>query len=505
MDTPELHRDKHENYFQNWLSVIGGILSIFFFSILLFLFILDFWQEHGNPYLGAITYLIAPGFLIGSLLLIIVGAWRERGKRLKRGYIRRFPHIDFNNPVHQKRAFVIIGVTTLFILFTMFGTYRAYEFTESVTFCGRLCHQVMHPEYTAYHNSPHARVACAACHIGHGADWFVRSKLSGTYQIYSVLAKKYSRPIETPIKNLRPAQETCEQCHWPQQFFGAVEQDRFYYLSDEKNTEWRTQLLMLVGGGTPPYGKKEGIHWHMNINNEVEYVATDEERQVIPWVRKIASDGTEEIFVEEGSGYSAENLPKGELRKMDCMDCHNRPSHIFKSPLEALNEAFAYGALDRSLPYLKREATKALLGSYSSQAEAAQKIEKSLLDFYGTKYPELASSDALKKSITAVIEIYRVNFFPAMKVSWKEYPDNIGHFIFSGCFRCHDGKHRSAQGTIIKNDCQSCHKIISQGNPSDPLTMENSANGLEFKHPDPEIGDAWKEMACTDCHTGGLD
>src|SRR3989338_891437 len=296
--------DKQESYFQNWISVIGGILSVFLFAVLLFLFILDFWSKQVNPYLGAITYLILPIFLVASLLMIPLGALRERSQRHKRGYVRKFPQIDFNNPLHQKLAFTTIGVITLFLLFTMFGTYHAYEFTESVTFCGKLCHQVMKPEHTAYKNSPHARVACVECHIGPGADWFVRSKLSGTYQVYSVLFKKYHRPIETPIKNLRPAQETCEQCHWPRQFFGAVEQDRQYFLSDEANTEWQTKMLMLVGGGIPPYGKKEGIHWHMNISNEVHYVATNGKRQVIPWVKVVGADGKEEVYVSEDSGYS---------------------------------------------------------------------------------------------------------------------------------------------------------------------------------------------------------
>ncbi|MBI1977660.1 MAG: NapC/NirT family cytochrome c [Candidatus Omnitrophica bacterium] len=498
----ETGRDKKESsYFQNWISVIGGICSVTLFSVILFLFILDFWSKQVNPYLGVITYLIAPVFLIASLLLIPLGAWRERSRRHKRGYVRKFPHIDFNNPTHQKLAFMTIGVSTLFLLFTMFGTYHAYEFTESVTFCGVLCHQVMKPEHTAYKHSPHARVSCVECHIGSGADWFVRSKLSGTYQIYSVLFGKYHRPIETPIKNLRPAQETCEQCHWPRQFFGAVEQDHQYFLSDEANTEWQTKMLMLVGGGMPPYGKKEGIHWHMNISNDVHYIATDEKRQVIPWVKVVGADGKEEVYVSEDSGYSQAKPPSGELRRMDCMDCHNRPSHIFKSPQEAVNEALAFGALDRTLPYLKREAVRVLTKEYASHEEARGKIQGELEKFYQTKYPEVWSSkkEALEQSIHTVIDIYQTNFFPEMKVSWNVYPDNIGHLISPGCFRCHDGKHKTAEGKMIRTDCKACHVIVAQGSP--PL-METNVDGLEFKHPE-EIGEAWKETACSDCHTGG--
>jgi len=493
--------DQKKSLFQNWTSVIGGICSTFFFAVILFLFILDFRAKHVNPYLGVITYLVAPGFLVASLLLIPIGAFRERKRRYKRGYVQRFPHIDFNDPTHQKIAFATISVVTLFLLFTMVGSYKAYEFTESVTFCGKLCHQVMEPEFTAYQHSPHARVACVECHIGPGADWFVRSKISGSYQIYSVLFKKYHKPIETPVKNLRPAQETCEQCHWPRQFFGAVEQNRHYFLSDEANTEWKTRMLMFVGGGIPPFGKREGIHWHMNINNRVEYIASDEKRQVIPWVKKIGPDGREGIYVDETSGFTADTPPKGELRRMDCMDCHNRPSHIYQSPNEAVNEALTYGAMDKTLPFIKAESVKALTGTYASHEEAKVKIKWQLEEFYKNQYPEIWNSrkSSIDRSIDALVEIYRTNFFPQMGVSWQVYPDHIGHKDFLGCFRCHDGRHKTQDGKVLTKDCKSCHNIIEQGPVAGVL--EQSAEGLEFKHPG-DIGDSWKEMNCSECHTG---
>ena len=359
----------------------------------------------------------------------------------------------------------------------------------------------MEPEHTAYKRSPHARVACVECHIGPGADWFVRSKFTGSYQIYSVLFKKYHKPIETPVKNLRPAQETCEQCHWPQQFFGAVEQDHHYFLSDETNTEWQTRMLMFVGGGIPPFGKREGIHWHMNIKNKVDYIATDEKRQVIPWVKKIGPDGKEEIYVDETSGFTAGNLPKGEFRHMDCMDCHNRPSHVFKAPSEAVNEVLFYGAMDKTLPYMKREAVKALVGDYVSHEAARVEIRKQLETFYQKNYPDIWTSqrEAIDRSIEAVVQIYETNFFPKMKVSWKEYPNDIGHLNFPGCFRCHDGKHKTSDGKVISNSCKTCHHIIAQGLVGGAI--ESSAEGLEFQHPQ-DIGTAWKEMSCSECHTG---
>ena len=486
---------------QNWFSVAGAISAVVCFSVILCLIILDIISKGANPYLIGFTYLILPLFLIFSIFLILFGAWRERKRREKHGHVKKFPHIDFNDPSHQKWAFIIIAIATLFLFFSTYGAYRAYEFTESVQFCGKVCHQVMNPEFTAHSFSPHAHVSCTECHVGSGPDWYVRSKLSGLRQIYKAATHTYHQPIETPVKNLRPAQETCEHCHWPQQFYGAVELDKNYFLSDESNTEWRTKMLVFVGGGAPPFGKREGIHWHMNIKNKIYYVASDDKRQVIPWVKSISPDGKATVFVDKKSKASAEHPPKGEMRRMDCIDCHNRPTHIYRAPSEAVDEAMGSHALDSSLPYMKREAVKALTKEYDSTETARDQIRKYLETFYESHYPDAISQkkESLDKSIEAVQKIYETNFFPHMKVSWKKYPNNIGHLISTGCFRCHDGKHKSQDGRMISNDCRTCHIITSQG----PVgAIESSADGLEFKHPNDEEG-AWKEASCTDCHTGG--
>jgi len=480
--------------------VIGGILSVVWFTAIVFLFILDLTLHEANPYVGIFSYFLLPILLFISLCLIPFGAWVERDRRRKREYIPRFPQIDFNNPVHQKRAYIIIGVVTLFLLISAVGSYRAYEFTESVTFCGKTCHQVMGPEFTAYQHSPHARVSCVQCHIGPGVDWFVRSKLAGTYQVYSVIFNKYHRPIETPVKNLRPAQETCEKCHWPQKFFGAVEKDRQHFASDKTNSEWKIRMLMFVGGGQPPFGKRNGIHWHMNIKDKVYYIATDKKRQVIPWIKVVSPDGKEEFYVDKESGFTAKNPPKGEMRLMDCMDCHNRPSHIFKAPVDAVEEAMAINDIDKSLPFIKREAVKALAGNYDSQGNAVKAIQESLKDFYQKKYPEVweTHKDQVNSSINSIIRIYQTNFFPQMKVSWKEYPSNLGHLNFPGCFRCHDDKHVASTGKALTKQCNTCHQIIEQGVPD---ATEKNTDGLEFRHPFEDDG-SWKEMNCFDCHSG---
>src|SRR5512147_2459048 len=105
----------------------------------------------------------------------------------------------------------------------------------------------MNPEFTAYRLSPHARVACVDCHVGTGATWYVRSKLSGLRQVYAVLTNSYDRPIPTPITDLRPARETCEECHWPEKFYARQLRNTKHYLTDSANTEWNISLQMKIG------------------------------------------------------------------------------------------------------------------------------------------------------------------------------------------------------------------------------------------------------------------
>ncbi len=478
---------RRPSVFQNWISLVGLVLAACAFFAVLFLIAMDFLQGFENPYMGILTYIVAPAFLTLGLILIVGGALWERRRRhhLAPGEVPRYLRIDFNIPHHRNMFLTVSIVTAVFLLMTAFGSYQTYHFTESVQFCGLTCHRVMQPEYTAYQNSPHARVACAECHIGPGASWFVKSKLSGSYQVYATLANKYPRPIPTPIENLRPAQETCEQCHWPQKFYGNAERVNRHFLADETNTPWTIQLLMKVGGGDPTHGPVGGIHWHMNIANKVEYIASDRGRQKIPWVRLTDRDGKTTVFESEEGKLTPQQIAAAQPRRMDCMDCHNRPAHNFQPPVRAVNIALATGRISTNIPNIKRLAVEALTAEYATTEEAMQKIAE--------KVPP--------EAVAEVQRIYRQNFFPEMKVNWRAYPNNIGHTIFPGCYRCHDGKHKSAEGKVITHDCNACHTIIAQGSGEKLATI--SAQGLEFEHP-VDIADMWKEMNCAECHTGAL-
>src|ERR1017187_1795850 len=334
--------------------------------------------ERTNPYAGILIYGILPALVGLGLAVAAAGALLERRRRKRSPGlpIPPLPRIDLNDP-RQRTMLVgsLAGMLVLIVLLSVTG-YRAYNFTDSIQFCGEVCHGVMKPEYTAYQHSPHARVACVSCHVGPGAGWYVHSKISGAYQIYSVTFHKYPRPIGTPVHDLRPAQETCEQCHWPAKFFGAQQKTFTHYLTDEKNTPWQIQMLLKIGGGAPKAGATSGIHWHMNIKNNIYYAASDSSRETIPYVKAVDKEGHQTEYMTTESPLTKEELAKATLRRMDCVDCHNRPSHIFKSPEQAVSQAIQAGQLDPSLPYVKREAMRLLSGTFQTEKQAKDAIRK---------------------------------------------------------------------------------------------------------------------------------
>ena len=480
---------------KNWLSMSGLVIVIGSLFSTLLLFTLDMMAHASNPYIGILTYFVAPAFLIFGLILTIVGALRERKKLGESaGFLPKMV-VDLSRPRDRKIMGLFLTCSVLFLLISAIGSYHTYHFTESVTFCGQACHTVMKPELVTYQHGPHARVSCVECHIGRGATWFVKSKLSGTYQLYATAFNKYPTPVPTPIKNLRPAQETCEQCHWPEKFVGNLDRTYSYFLSDETNTPFTVRMLMKVGGADPSHGPVEGIHWHMNVGNKVQYVATDNERQKIPWVRSVDAQG---VVTEYRKKNFTNVIDEASVRTMDCMDCHNRPAHRYKTPNAAVNLAMSLGRIDTSLPFIKSNAVYALTLTYTNETQAVQRIATCLAQSYPPeKFP--AMQESVKKAISSVQQIYQENFFPEMKASWQAYPDNIGHKDWSGCFRCHDGEHSTADGTksIKANDCNSCHTILAQGSGAELEQLTPA--GQKFKHPGDEV-----DGACNDCHTGGL-
>jgi nitrate/TMAO reductase-like tetraheme cytochrome c subunit len=362
----------------------------------------------------------------------------------------------------REKLLFLMSAGAIGIIFLVIGVYQLVEFMDTTAFCGRLCHDVMYPEYTAHQASPHSRVTCAECHVGPGADYMVRSKLSGIPLIFSTIFGTYSRPIPTPVKNLRPARETCEQCHRPGRFSGDLVRVHTTYLPDEQNTPKVDTRVLRVGGGE--LGVAHDIHWLIGAN--VWYLALDEKRQEIGWVGIENTKG--ELVAEYIDPDKASELIhtdpqriENEKRLMDCLDCHTRVTHIFRSPEELIDMAFTQGKIDRSLPFIKREGLRALDPPNASLAEAFTKLE-AIRDFYRTSYPEIYIDNGrtIEKAIAELKEIARLTTFPKMKVTWNTYLDNIGHQKSLGCFRCH-GKlvaiSGDKKGEGISANCDTCH------------------------------------------------
>ncbi len=487
--------------FYNPVTLVGAAIASVSFGLILFLMVLELLDPNQKPYMGVIAFVILPGVLLFGVGLIILGIIRQhRRERLGTAKELHLPVIDLNKPDHRTAVVYFSFGTILLLIFSAFGSFKAYEYTETDAFCGEICHKVMEPEYAAYQLSPHARVGCVECHIGPGAGWFVRSKLSGAYQVYATVFDKYPRPIPTPIENLRPAQETCEQCHWPQHFFSEKQRNITNFISDEHNTMWNLTLLMKTGGGNIETGPTSGIHWHMNITNEVTYVAIDRQRMEIPWVQVKSKDGITRVYRDPDVQLTEEELAAYPRRRMDCIDCHNRPTHIYHPPMRSVNQALEHNWIDRSLPYIKSIGVRLLEQPYTTRRVALDSIRLVVEEYYRLNYPAVYSGRKrqIETAVNELQKIYRRNYFPEMKHDWREFPDHIGHMFSPGCFRCHNDRHVSDDGKVLSKDCNACHTIMAQGYEREKLRV--SLAGVEYEHPI-DIGGAWKTMNCSDCHS----
>jgi nitrate/TMAO reductase-like tetraheme cytochrome c subunit len=489
---------------KNWISISGAVLAIFNLASIISLVILNWFFNFGGTYIGLFIYILLPAFMIVGLVLIPIGMRINRisiRKSVAEGEISKWPIINFNNEATRNASIIFIFGTVFLIIISSIGSYEAFHYTESVEFCGKLCHKVMEPEFTTYHGSSHERVACVECHVGSGANWYVKSKMSGLYQVYSVMANKFPRPIPTPIASLRPVQETCEQCHWPAKFYDRKMRNVTSFLSDDANTEHDIQLQMKISSQTTPSGIEKGIHQHISADVKIEYKTTSANRQTIPWVKYTnTKTGESEIYTDSENALSKEKLDSLETRVMDCVDCHNRPSHNYNVPQNFIDKSISDGRISKSLPGIKKLSMTVLYKVYGTKDSAFLAIKDQVNAYYKTTYPELSVSrkSDIDQSIAEIQNGYANNIFPFMKADWRKYPNNIGHLEYDGCFRCHNDRHKTEGGKVISKDCNLCHVIQAQGSP-DSLQYSNSMTALDFKHP-VDIEEAWRTELCSSCH-----
>jgi hypothetical protein len=453
----------------NILSLIGTVLVVVSLLLIMVLFVMQAMGFEGGAYLGILTFVILPMLFLLGLALIPIGLWWRKRKDARLAAqgkdVGHLPVIDLNNESTRGVILTFVALAVPVLALAAGLTFKAVHYMDSTEFCGMACHKVMQPEFTAFKRSPHVSVGCAGCHIGPGAEWFVKAKISGSWQLVAVAFDLYPRPIPTPVESLRPANGTCEQCHTPGRFVGERLKVHTRYADDEQNTEQMTALMVKIGGKRG--GTSHGIHWHVDPNHTVRYLSDRSREKIFEIELTDKTEGSKKIFKLD------EPAPKGsQWRTMDCVDCHNRPSHNYRTPEYEVDLAITEGRIDRSLPFIKREGVRILTEKeYPSHEAARDGISAAVEQFYATNYPALAKSPAVEQAGKALGDAYCWNNFPHMRVVWNTYPNHIGHQQSPGCFRCHDNKHKTDTGEKISKKCSTCHNVIAE-DESDSMVLQ---------------------------------
>ena len=457
--------------FRRRMALVGAILAGVLMPVLAVFTLLDMQGVVSNPYFSFINYAVLGPISIIGLIVLCIGLFTGKADEDIGLFVYEYIKEQLSKPgrfFRIRKMLILFASLTLVTLFVVgLISYTSLKYTDSTGFCGQFCHSVMEPQYETYKNSPHSRVACVACHFEQG-EWSAGTKLSGIKQIFAVVFNTYPRPIASPTTSLRPTRKSCKQCHLPEKFHGEKLYVKDRFLSDEHNSHIQTVLLMKVGsGGVYRGGHAHGIHWHVASENKLMYRSFGKNHEKISEIRLQQQDGSEVVYAA-GNG---EFAGVGDLRVMDCIDCHNRPTHIFLSKDEALDRKLLSGAIPVSLPYIKKLGLEAVAQEFSTYDEARVGIDRYIRSWYGENYPKVIAenNDLVEKASEAVFQAYKENVFPEMKVGWATYDSFLGHQADSGCFRCHDGSHRTVDGLTITNDCDACHIVLAEDVPATDL------------------------------------
>jgi nitrate/TMAO reductase-like tetraheme cytochrome c subunit len=436
----------------NPVSLAGMVIATVLAVLFVVLLVLETVGAIANPYFGLLLFVTIPILFVAALLLIPVGSWWTARRRRRHPERSDWPVIDLRNPHHRTTAVIVLMLTFVNIIIVSLAAYGGVHYMESSEFCGEVCHRTMQPEYVAYQAWPHARVECVQCHVGPDVGAMVAAKLAGTRQLYHVITNQVPKPVPPPPQLIRPARDTCERCHWPEKFHGDKVRVIREFGNDEKSTESMTRLTLHVGGGSVQAGTGTGIHWHMNLDNVVEFVET--EPGTVPYVRVTNRQGVvREFLAKDATAAQFASMPK---QRMDCMDCHNRPAHtMFYTAERAVDTAIARGLIPQALPFVRREAVAAVKTDFSTEEAALAGIDRRLRARYSSQ--PAVDARAVAQAIRGTQQVWRENVFPQMNVKWGTYRNNIGHVDTPGCFRCHDDEKRAADGSVIKQDCELCH------------------------------------------------
>ncbi len=416
-----------------------------------------------SSYAGLVTYMLFPSLFVIGLFLILIGWFKfkkQTGKTITELFEQGFDKEDLSVTIFGSRVFHYIGFFSIInIVFLIIISSQMFSFMDSPKFCGTACHSVMNPEWVTYQQSPHSRVDCVQCHVGEGAGALIDSKLNGIWQMVSVTFDLLERPIPTPVHQLRPARETCEKCHWPDKFYGSRLKTIVHNDLDEANTTNYSTLNLKIDAGHGD--NRSGIHWHITAENEVRYISVDDKREEIIWAEVRQPDGSYNRYTNKT--LTGMTTSQTDTRSIDCVDCHNRATHIYENQENAIDKRIYDGLINISLPFIKREGLKAVTSGYPDKNAGLEGISNHIFGFYQRQYPELARAKSfiIDSAITSLQEIYSRNIHPEMNITWGTYASHIGHIGTTGCFRCHNSNMVDNNGNTISDDCTLCHSLLS--------------------------------------------
>ncbi len=492
-ETDALETDELPSLLLNPISLVGAFITMLSLVFIVLLLIFEFTVGTNNPYTKLITYIIIPTVLGFGLIIILFG-WLKENKNKDKPR-KRLPMLDFNRAKHQLFFFLFSVMSFTVVITTIYGSRKAYEFTESNTFCMEACHEVMEPVSVTYASSAHSKIACVDCHFTEKKSLWDQNRLSGLPQVYMTLTDSYDKPLGAPTTYLRPSAEACKKCHWEEKFYDQKSFTKDYFLSDEDNSHYQITLTMKVGGGNREIGISSGIHYHMGIGKDISYIEPEKEGDAIPLVRAISnSDGKETVYRLLGNQIS----PNAKFKQFDCIDCHNRPSHSYNDPYQTINAYMAYDKINSKLPNIKKVGVR-VLESLKSRENSLSEIKNFITDYYRTNFPNILVEmrDELNFAAIELNSIYLKNYFPEMNANWKVYANHESHLYSKGCFRCHDGNHVDKSGNVLSNDCNICHTITTKLVSGMPVP--DSLNSNKFLHPGGLDKDIINQY-CSDCH-----
>lgn len=459
-----LNRLSHSNQ-----AIMGGIMITVLLPMLLFSLLVDFggWLE--NQCFAVLLYILFVPLLLVAIILITYGNYfTKKQKQAQNTAVFSYNYLKSNlmSPAHyssiRKKVYFLAIFTALFLFFLSIATHGSYYYSNTNHFCARFCHQVLSHAAKTHYSSPHSRVDCMECHKKYdGYNVSGTDHTSGLVKAYKTITKSSSTPIKIPASRLRPSNESCEKCHWPDKFHGKQLRIINSFQSDESNSHTKTALYLNIGSGGSLAQSAQGIHWHTSRKHRLYYLASDEERLDIVKITLDSNNGTKVVYTKEGRETTLKNKRH---RLMDCVDCHNRPTHYIFSPEKALDKKLLSGEIPQKLPFIKQQALVAITKPYPSTPAALKGISDHLRGHYSKIPPE--QSELLAQAIRGTQQAYTDNVSIELGVDWNTYPNFIGHAHNGGCFRCHNSAFKTKEGKGIPHDCKLCHLILAENEPS---------------------------------------